>query len=128
MSKQKYPTTSVVSTTTGDSKGVSKRKINGYHSEKLHAKRDKKRQEAQARQRHYESLTIKQRISLAKSSPGDSKKELIKLQKQLARETASPKVEAIKVSTPPAVVAVTEKKTRKSDIVKAAKAMRPSKS
>ena len=120
MSKQKYPTTSVVSTTTGESKGSSKRKVNGYRSEKLHAKRDKKRREAESRQRHYESLTIKERITLAKSHPGNSKKELSHLYNLL---DVNPK--QVEVSP---VVAVTEKKTRKSDIVREAKANRPSKS
>ena len=121
MSKQKYPTTVTTSTSTGDSsKGASKRKVNGYHSEKLHANWDKKRQEAKSRQRHYDGLTVKQRIALAQSRRGNSKRELGHLYNLL-----DVKPKQVEVSP---VVAVTEKKTRKSDIVKAAKAQRPSKS
>jgi len=118
MSKQKNTTT--VSTVTTDGK-PKQGKVNGYHSEKLHAKRDKKRQEAKSRHRHYESLTIKERITLAKSRPGNSKRELNRLY-NLMDVKVSPKAEVIKVE------AVTEKKTRKSDIVREAKANRPSKS
>jgi len=124
MSKQKYPTASPAVSTDGKPK---QGKVNGYHSEKLHAARDKKRQEAKARQRHYESLTIKQRIALAKSRHGNSKKELAHLANLL--NSPAKLVDAVKSVNPqPVVVAVTEKKTRKSDIVKAAKAQRPSKS
>lgn len=51
-----------------------KGKINGYHSEKLHAKRDKKRREAQARQREYDKLTLQEKLKRAKG-----KREIAKL-------------------------------------------------
>lgn len=114
MSKQKYTTTVTTVTTDGKPK---QGKVNGYHSEKLHAAKDKRRQEAKARQRHYESLTIKQRIALAQSRRGNSEKEQNRL------------FDLLDVN-PAAVVAVTEKKTHtpKSEVVKAAKAQRLSKS
>ena len=136
MSKQKYPTTVTTVTTDGKPK---RGKVNGYHSEKLHANRDKKRQEAKARQRHYDMLNIESRIALAKRRRGNSRKELAHLLNSL---NVKPVAAPVKVPQPVTTmykqaesrhdvvidVAIEGKKTRKSDIVKAAKAQRPSKS
>jgi len=84
MSKQKYPQATKNVNAEGEAK---KGKINGYHSEKLHAKWDKKRSEAKARQRHYEGLTVQARIALAKSRPGESKQELARLEKLLTAKS-----------------------------------------
>ena len=58
-------------------------KTNGYSSAKLHAKEDKKRYEATERQDWYKDLTTEQKIArvktLAKKYPGESKKQLAKL-------------------------------------------------
>jgi len=59
-----------------------------YSHDKADARRDKRRQEAEARQRTYEGLTIKARIALAKSRPGESKRELARLEKLLATQKA----------------------------------------
>lgn len=104
MSKQKYSQSAVVI-----SDGVKRRgKSGGYSSAKLHAKRDKKRQEANTRQRHYEGLTIPARISLAKSRRGESKREIARLEKLLATR---PK-KTVADETAPA--AATFKRTRKT--------------
>lgn len=56
-------------------------KVGGYSSTKLHARRDKRRHEAEARQGEYDKLTVAQRLLRAKKSPGQSKREIIKLEK-----------------------------------------------
>ena len=77
MGQNKYPQTSA-STSTGAT-GV-KRCRESYSSVKLHAKRDRKRQEAQARQREYSALSIKDRIARV-TDRGGSVRELARLQK-----------------------------------------------
>lgn len=52
------------------------------------ARKEKRRQDAEARQVKYESLTIPQRIKLVKSRRGESKRELSRLNKHLEWETA----------------------------------------
>ncbi len=54
-------------------------KKNGYSSGKLQAKRDRKRQEAEARQREWESKSLQERIELAARRRGVSKREVTKL-------------------------------------------------
>lgn len=65
-------------------------KESGYHSEKLHSKKDKKRQEAKARQRHYESLSPKDKLALVKKR-GGSVKELARLKPTKPKKILSPK-------------------------------------
>lgn len=70
-----------------DDKTITKRgKTNGYKSNILWAKRDRKRLDALARNGVYDSLTTKEKITLAKSRPGENKRELARLEVQLARE------------------------------------------
>lgn len=54
-------------------------KKNGYSSGKLQAKRDRKRQEAEARQREWESKSLQERIEIASRRRGASKREVTKL-------------------------------------------------
>ncbi len=60
-------------------KGKRNVKENGYKSAVLHANRNRKRTEAEARQREYAGLTVAQKIKRAKSRPGESKRELARL-------------------------------------------------
>lgn len=61
-------------------------KVNGYNSAHLHAKRDRKRREAEARQREHDVLTINEKIEKAQSriaeGKGSSFRELKRLKKQ----------------------------------------------
>lgn len=54
-------------------------KTNGYSSATLHRKRDKRSQEADARNRDYKSLSVTERLNRAKSRRGQSKKEIARL-------------------------------------------------
>jgi len=74
---QKYPQNKVVGTT---SRPV---KTEGYCSDILHAKRDRKRSEAQARQRECASRTPRQQWELCQSRPGQSKRETKRLEKAM---------------------------------------------
>ena len=55
-----------------------------YSHAKADARKDKRSAEAHARQLKYDDMTIKQQMTLAKSRPGESKKELAKLTAKLA--------------------------------------------
>lgn len=55
----------------------SNRKTNGYNSSKLHARRQKRQNEAAERQEKYNSLSVEEKIKLAKKRGG--KKELARL-------------------------------------------------
>jgi hypothetical protein len=79
MSKQKYPTTM----TSASGKPTASRNIkqNGYSNFTLHAKRNRKRQEAEERQAAYAKLPLAEKMKYA------GKKELAKLQKRLAAQT-----------------------------------------
>src|SRR5512137_838518 len=59
-----------------------------YSHEKADARQDKRRQEAEARQRHYSSLSTADKLALAKSRPGESKREVARLTKRLEWEKA----------------------------------------
>ena len=83
MGKQKYPQREKVSAD-GSTTGGESKKRGSYSHAKANARRNKRRQEAEARQREYDSLPISKRIKLAKSRPGDSKKEIARLKKQQA--------------------------------------------
>jgi len=54
-------------------------KKNGYSSVHLHAKRDRKRQEAEARQREWNSKSLQERIEIAARRRGASAREVTKL-------------------------------------------------
>lgn len=76
MSKQKYPNTSNI-----NASGVPVKKgRESYNSTVLHAKRDKRRLEADARQREYNKLTVAQKIERA-TKRGGSVRELARLNK-----------------------------------------------
>jgi hypothetical protein len=80
MSKQKYPQASVGNL--GSGKTVNRpRKVNGYSNFHLHAKKNRKRDEAEARQAAYAKLPIAEKMKHA------GKKELAKLEKRLATQT-----------------------------------------
>lgn len=59
-----------------------------YSHEKADARKDKRRQEAEARNRHYQSLSTADKLKLAKSRPGESKKEVARLTQRLEWEKA----------------------------------------
>jgi hypothetical protein len=84
MGKQKYPNTKSLSVD-----GVAIRKGREHYShDKADARQDKQRQEAEARQRVYDGLTIPARLALAKSHQGESKREVARLEKALATQKA----------------------------------------
>jgi hypothetical protein len=58
------------------------KKNNGYSHAKADARKNKRRQEADARQRVYDSLTVAGKMSLALAR-GGSKKEITRLEKSM---------------------------------------------
>ena len=52
-----------------------------YSFVKQQARRDKRRQEAEARDREYQALSVKARIARAENRPGESKREIVRLGK-----------------------------------------------
>lgn len=63
-------------------------KVRGKYSHaKADARRDKRRREAEARQRIYDKLTLEEKLALVKSR-GGSKRELARLEKIQAERTA----------------------------------------
>jgi hypothetical protein len=56
-----------------------RKKIAGYSSATLHAKRDSKRREAEARQRSYDALTLDEKLEAIADRPGTSARELARL-------------------------------------------------
>lgn len=104
---------------------TSKKGRESYSHAKADARRDKRRQEAEARQHTYDGLSIKARIALVKSRPGESKRELARLEALLAKPAPKAEVKAtVQVATPDQK----PKRTPKSQVIAAAKAQRPSKS
>ena len=100
------------------------KKTEGYTQLKAHAKQDRKRREAYARQDKYDSLTLTEQIALVKSR-GGSVFEIARLN---ALSNPTPRLPVTKpVATPVAVVETKPKKSRKSDVNRIAKAARPSK-
>jgi len=57
----------------------------------LDGKKDRRRQEAESRQRAYDTLTTAQKIKKAKGRVGESKRELARLEAILAAEKESVK-------------------------------------
>jgi hypothetical protein len=57
-----------------------------YSHAKADARRDKRRQEAEARQRVYDKLSLKQKLELVKSR-GGSKRELARLEAKAAKKS-----------------------------------------
>lgn len=75
-------------------------KQNGYNSTVLHAKRELRRSDAEYRQNLHSSLTTKEKIQKAKSRPGESKKELKRLNELLANEKPVTKAPVVKTEKP----------------------------
>ena len=82
MSKQKYPQTSVTSTTTGTTRKGRER----YSQFKANAKRARKRAEAFARQDKYDRLTLTQQLESC--VPGGSKRQRARIEAEMAKATA----------------------------------------
>ena len=127
-------------TNTADSTGIKRGKIkhNGYSSAKLHAKRVRKRKEAEARQSEHDKLSIRQKLQLAMdvNRRGESKREIARLQGLLKRNPepvkktpATPLLKLSPIVPPPAVTVAEEppKRQSKSKVVKAAKTKAASK-
>lgn len=87
MSKQKYPQASV-STTSDGSKVVRKGRDN-YSQVKANARRNKRRDQAEARQFKYDSLSTKEK--LASCVPDGSKRQRARLEALLAKEKEAKK-------------------------------------
>jgi hypothetical protein len=98
------------------------RKEKGYTQMKAHAKRDRKRLEAEARQAKYDKLTRAEKIALA-TNRGGSQKELARLINPKVRQSPSAPVPTVVV-----VDNTTKKRTSKSEVVRRAKSERPSRS
>jgi hypothetical protein len=76
MSKQKYPQNKA------DGAALPGRRLRteGYSNATLHAKRDRKRSEAEARQRSYKALTRDEKLALCEDRRGKSAREVARLQ------------------------------------------------
>jgi len=94
---------------------TSKKGRESYSHAKADARRDKRRQEAEARQRTYDGLSIKARIALIKSRPGESKRETARINKGLEWAKAQ------------AVTAAQAKKAPMTEAEKSAKAVKRAK-
>lgn len=79
---QKYTNTKTVSSTDQVTGGGRK----SYSHAKADARQDKRRQEADARERVYDGFTIVQKLALVKSRGGESKREVARLNAHLATE------------------------------------------
>ncbi len=85
MAKQKYPQSQSVTSTGAP---ATRKGRESYCSATLHAKRDSRRIEAEARDRAYQALTVKERIKLVKSR-GGSVRELDRLINKLSKGVAN---------------------------------------
>jgi len=77
MSKQKYPQTSVTSTSTG----TTRKGRESYSQFKANARVDRKRNEAYARQDKYDRLTLTQQLESC--VPDGSKRQRARIEKQM---------------------------------------------
>lgn len=131
----KYSTDSTSSSSTH-----SKIKVNGYSSVMLHAKRDRKRIDAEARQREYDSLSLSDKIARIKTrsnDSGESKRELSRLQAKYSQtewETAMNATKKVNAASAPVVVESTptptkakKKKTPRKSSTKTVKAKKATK-
>jgi hypothetical protein len=77
-------------------------KKNGYSSGKLQAKRDRKRQEAEARQREWESKSLQERIEICHGRRGASRREVAKLSAKIVEcyKVATGAVKTVQYSEP----------------------------
>lgn len=92
-----------------ETKPVKRGKTNGYNSAHLHAKRNRKRQEAEARQQEHDTLTINEKIDKARARRGESNREIARLMK-LAEATGV----TVKPPTPAAPVEAKPKAAKKA--------------
>lgn len=84
-------------------------KTNGYNSAHLHAKRNRKRQEAQSRKREHDTLTLNEKIEKARFfRRGESKREISRLMKMAEAEGVT-----VKAQTPAATAGANPKATKK---------------
>ena len=91
MSKQKYPQSATVST----SSGVSTRKgRENYSQVKTHAKQDRKRHEAYARQDKYEAMTLQEQLN--STDPNGSKRQRARIIAAMEKAKVAP----VKVTKP----------------------------
>jgi hypothetical protein len=67
---------------TNEAKSPKRGKTNGYNSAHLHAKHNRKRQEADSRQQEHNTLTLNEKIDKVRSRRGNSKRELARLLKE----------------------------------------------
>lgn len=88
-------------------------KKNRYKNAVLHTKRDRKRQEGEARQREHDKLTIQQKINLAKSRPGKSVREITRLTKLLEKQPKNPELTKVAKEAVKVLDAQVEKKNTK---------------
>ena len=119
MSKQKYPQ---ATSTSADGTKTAHKGREFYSHAKADARKDKRREEAEARQSRYDGLTLKEK--LASCIPGGSKRQRDRLEKHLPAPVKSPEPSAT-----PLVDAykAEKKKYGKKKIIALAKAQRPSK-
>lgn len=97
MSKQKYPQTASVTSSTGEAR---KGRANYSHA-KADARKHKRRDEAEDRQIEHDSLTPDEKIAKAKSRRGESKREIARLTKGLEWEKAQKVTAAAKAKAAP---------------------------
>ena len=55
------------------------------HRKNFPGRKDQKRAEAQVRQDYYDTLTLEEMLELARQAPGESKKQIAKLEKKIAQ-------------------------------------------
>lgn len=91
-----------------ETKAPKRGKTNGYNSAHLHAKRNRKRQEAEARKREHDTLTLNEKIDKARSRRGESKREIARLMKMAEAEGVT-----VKAQTPAATAGTNPKATKK---------------
>lgn len=98
-----------------ETKTVKRGKTNGYNSAHLHAKRNRKRQEAEARQQEHDTLTLNEKIEKARSRRGESKRELARLMKlaEAAGVSIKPPTPAAPEAKPKAAKKATKKVAKK---------------
>lgn len=92
MSIQKYPQ---ASSTSADGTKTTRKGREFYSHAKADARKDKRREEADARQARYDALSIKEKI--ASCVPNGSKRQLAKLTAKLAKEPVAMKVPSVEV-------------------------------
>lgn len=101
-------------------------KNNGYTQVKAHARKERKRKEADYRQGKYDALTLTEKIFLA-TSRGGSKREIDRLQNPKVKPTKAPTAQAVAVKTDEAFVSDKKRKGKKA-VNATNKAARPAKS